>query len=548
MKLLSLVALFVWATVAVRAQETPIWGRVEIALESGKAYENPLYDVGEFSAVFTAPSGRTRKVNGFWDGGRGWKIRFMPDEVGEWQWRTVCSDAGNAGLNSRRGRFACVQSSSTYDLHRRGALHHPAGKYHLAHRDGTPFFWLGCTAWNGALKSTPDEWDRYLQHRRDHGYNVIQLVTTQWRGCDASAEGLVAFTGAGRITLHPEFFRRIDQRMDRVNEYGLVASPVVLWALPSGAGRHLSPGYYLPIHEAVLLAKHIVARYQGHHVVWELGGDGKYIGELEERWKEIGRRTFAGIDHAPATLHPQGRSYAGDRYAAEPWYSLMGYQSSHSTAEGTINWINQGPMARQWSLLRPMPYINMEPVYEQIRNFTDRDVRQASYWSLFATPVAGVTYGANGIWPWLREDGEPILNHGPSPNTQSWANSIGLPGSLQMGYLARFFRQFPWWDLMPANALLAQQPGTADYRRWTSVLSNADQSLILVYVPAAGDVELYNPAGTTFTGQWFDPVNDRHEEAAIARETGRVRATHRFEQDRVLVLRKAAPARVTRRD
>ena len=40
-------------------------------------------------------------------------------------------------------------------------------------------------------------------------------------------------------------------------------------------------------------------------------------------------------------------------------------------------------------------------------------MRNASYWSILATPTAGITYGANGIWPWLRE-GEEILNHGRS--------------------------------------------------------------------------------------------------------------------------------------
>ena len=518
--------------------QVPVWEKHEIILESDKLYDNPLYEVTEFSAIFTSPSGRIKKVNGFWDGGKTWKIRFMPDEAGEWNWETKCSDGNNKGLNSRTGKFSCIKNNRQDEIYRNGAIIHPKGKYYLTHNDGTPFFWLGCTAWNGALKSTPEEWDTYLKQRKANHYNVIQLVTTQWRGCESNEEGLVPFEGAGRITINPDFFKRMDARIDRVNDYGLVASPVILWALPSGAGRHLSPGYYLPVDEAVLLAKYIVARYQGNHVVWELGGDGRYYAEFEDRWKEIGRRTFRDTDHAPVTLHPHGRSFVGDLYAGEEWYSLMGYQSSHSNAEGTVNWINKGHMSQQWDKLRPMPYINMEPCYEQINTLNDQDVRNASYWSLFATPVAGVTYGANGIWPWLRRDGEEILNHRPSPVTFSWANSIVLPGSLQMGYLAQFFKQFEWWNFVPANELLVNQPGETIYNHWLSSLATPDRSLILVYIPVKTEIELFNPAQFQYSAQWFNPVTNKYSTATVKHENGRIRITHPGPGDVVLVLKR----------
>jgi len=322
--------------------QTPIWTKHEIRFTSAREYENPIYDIQDFRATFTAPSGRTKTVCGFWDGGIDWKIRFMPDETGPWTWKSHCSDESNSGLHERSGSFECVENMHEDDLHQKGAIQHEPGKYYLSHRDGTPFFWLACTAWNGALKSTDEEWEHYLGQRKANNYNTIQFVCTEWRGGDRNLEGLTAIEGTGYIRIHPEFFKRIDRRIDEINARGLLACPVILWALPFGQGRHLSPGYTLPLEEAVLLAKYIVARYQGNHVVWTLGGDGQYYGDQELKWKEIGRRVFKDIDHASVTLHPHGRSFVGDIYAQEDWYSVMGYQSSHSNSRGTVDWINRG--------------------------------------------------------------------------------------------------------------------------------------------------------------------------------------------------------------
>jgi hypothetical protein len=235
---LTLIFLLI-STILFAQTEVKIWEKFENEFTSSKAYEKPIYQVKEFSVTFTSNTGRKRKVNGFWDGGNTWKVRFMPDEMGEWKWITSCSDKDNAGLYNLQGNFTCVANDNRHPFYRYGAVIHPNGKYYLTYNDGTPYFWVACTAWNGALKSTDEEWEYYLSHRIKNHYNLIQLVTTQWRGADKNLEGLVAYEGSGEITIHPEFFKRIDQRIDEANAMGLLVSPVILWALPVGEGRHL---------------------------------------------------------------------------------------------------------------------------------------------------------------------------------------------------------------------------------------------------------------------------------------------------------------------
>lgn len=518
--------------------EIGLWMKQEVVFTSDTNYQNPLYDLSSLVVTYTSPSGRVKRVNAFWDGGTTFRTRFCPDELGGWTWRTECSDTDNKGLHGVTGSFTCVKQASPFDIYTKGGLVRPRGSYHLTHADGTPFFWTACTAWNGALKSTDAEWTKYLQQRADTGYNVIQFVTSQWRGCDVDSQGEVAFTGVDRIAINPAFFQRLDAKVDAINAHGLVAAPVLLWALPSGQGRELSPGYALPEREAILLAKYTVARYGGHQVVWFLGGDGKYIDEYEQRWKNIGRGVFGGEHPGLVAQHPQGRSWIGSAYANESWLDIVGYQSSHSNAQATVDWINKGPMAAEWDKLPARPLMNLEPNYEQIRKLiTAQDVRNASYWSLLATPISGITYGANGIWPWIRP-GEEILNHGDGAGVTPWYECIELDGSHQIGYLANFVRSLEWWRYRPCPELLIEQPGDAQYNHFIAVAKTDNHDSFLAYLPVKSTVRLRNPLDLRYAGEWFNPITNERSTAVVEHRGHVISATSPTEQDFVLLLRR----------
>jgi hypothetical protein len=539
MKLKTLfVSLLIFLSLTLSAQNTNAfkWKKYELIFTGSSVYENPVQDLRSLEVTFTSPTGRNKTINAFWDGGNIWKARFMPDETGTWLFTTKCSDTKNQGLNEQKGSFLCVMNSEKEDIFIHGSISRSPGSYHLSYADGKPFFYLACTAWNGALKSTEEEWNRYLMNRAGNGYSAIQLVTTQWRGCDKSSEGLVAFEGSGRIRINPEFFRLIDKKIDRVNDAGLVAVPVILWALQTGNGRELSPGYYLPDDQAVLLAKYIVARYGGNQVIWALGGDGVYTGSYEQRWKTIGRAVFDGKHQGIVAQHPCGRSWIGEVYKDEPWLDIIGYQSSHSNAESTVNWITKGPMSQLWAQLPARPLINLEPNYEQIGfRITDRDVRNAVYWSLFATPIAGITYGANGIWPWLR-DGEMILNHSDAPGTFTWDVSINFPGSIQMGYMAQFFKKLEWWRLFPAQELLIDQPGEKEFNQFVSVVKSEDNKTILAYLPVKLTIKIRKPLNAEYVVKWFDPVKNVYSDGKASEDGFVLTVTSPGERDMILIL------------
>ena len=106
----SLAILFSYSLKA--ADAVGIWMKFEKEFQSSKLYENPLDDVKKFVAHFTSPTGRTKNINGFWDGEKSWKVRFCPDELGTWKFTTECSDDTNTGLHNIISSFECVPHQS----------------------------------------------------------------------------------------------------------------------------------------------------------------------------------------------------------------------------------------------------------------------------------------------------------------------------------------------------------------------------------------------------------------------------------------------------
>jgi hypothetical protein len=203
-------ALFVAAShpIAHRAgSDVPRWGLVDATFTSSRTYENPLQDA-KVRVTFTAPSKRTQTVDGFWDGGTTWRVRFSPDEVGTWTYLTSATPESETGLHAQKGSLRVAASMGTTRLERHGPIRVAQGRTYLEHADGTPFFWLADTGGNAALLSTPEEFEHHIRERVRQRFTAVQWVATQWR---AAPQGdrlhELAYTGTERIAINPAFFQ-----------------------------------------------------------------------------------------------------------------------------------------------------------------------------------------------------------------------------------------------------------------------------------------------------------------------------------------------------
>jgi hypothetical protein len=119
-------------------QKVEQWGIFTIELK-GPSVGNPYTDV-ELSAVFKKNS-KEINVPGFYDGDGRYIIRFSPDELGEWVYKTK---SNVADLSGKTGKLKCVSPEK--------GNHGPVkivNTYYFDYADGTPYFSVGttCYAW-----------------------------------------------------------------------------------------------------------------------------------------------------------------------------------------------------------------------------------------------------------------------------------------------------------------------------------------------------------------------------------------------------------------
>lgn len=522
-------ALGVWSLTFAPAPPTvPRWGLFEGVFTSARALENPIQET-ELRVTFTDPSGRSRQVRGFWDGGSTWRVRFSPSQIGQWTFATETAPGALDGLHGQKGAFrvAAPRGSARFDRH--GPVAVARSRTYLEHADGTPFFWLGDTAWNGALLSTPEEWQHYIRQRVRQRFTAVQWVTTQWRASpDGDRLNQLAFSGRDRIAINPEFFQRLDQKVAALNRAGLLSAPVLLWAIGGGSNPAINPGFSLPEDQAIRLAQYMVARWQGHDVLWVLPGDGDYRGERSEKWKRIGRAVFGGQAHAPVVLHPGGMHWVLPEFQQEEWVDIHGYQSGHGDDDKTLRWMTEGPPSRDWKTGAPRPFINLEPPYEHHLAYQSRKpiephaVRRAVYWSLLNAPTAGVTYGGHGVWGW--DDGtKPPTDHAGSGVPLPWKNALVMAGAEQMRHVATTFTGIDFWRLRPAPAALAEQPGVEAAARFIAAAASEDRDLLVVYTPEVRTIALNGDAVPRGRATWHDPRTGAHTPAHAVRSASLIR-------------------------
>jgi hypothetical protein len=128
-----------------RSRERPpteigLYEKLELNVDLRATFSNP-FDPEEVDlwAEFTAPSGKTQKIWGFYNPGRFgavWMVRFTPTEAGDWKYQLHVRD--REGLaDSRPGEFRCVPSQH------HGFITIAPNKRYLRYSDGTSFYGVG---------------------------------------------------------------------------------------------------------------------------------------------------------------------------------------------------------------------------------------------------------------------------------------------------------------------------------------------------------------------------------------------------------------------
>ena len=367
-----------------------------------------------------------------------------------------------------------------------GRLRVTADHHHLEFADGTPFFYLGDTAWTLLNRASREDADRYLSNRAAKGFTVIQAVVLAPEG------GLTVPNANGDLPLidqdlsrpNEPYFQHVDYIVNKATELGLFVGLLPSWgsywkqtgrkdpSIFNGPGAH---GFGL------LLGR----RYRDKPVIWILGGD-QDVSSPEDRAVidalAAGLRKGDGGAHL-ITYHPRGPGFSSDALADAGWLDFNMYQSSHGGHDH-----DNGLFARHDYALSPArPTLDGEPRYEcmpvgfyfaevsRLDRFDDYDARQAAYWSLLAG-ACGHTYGNNNVWQFWQPGREPAL----WANLR-WQDALDTPGAFQMGLLRRLFESRPFTQLAPDDAMLLEAPAAGGAKVRAACAS--DGSFAFVYSP-----------------------------------------------------------------
>ena len=189
-----IVSLVTWLPLraALNSGEVHVWELQEITLRAANEYANPYVDVDCWIEL-EGPNFKKR-VYGFWDGGRTFKVRFVAMEPGEWKWTTGSNQPGDAGLNGGGGGVKAVdwsEAEKQQNPNRRGFLRATPNGRALQHADGTSFFmvgdtWLAASTWRlpfrgaaAAKDYVPGpgiSFEEAVAYRKRQGYNSVSFI------------------------------------------------------------------------------------------------------------------------------------------------------------------------------------------------------------------------------------------------------------------------------------------------------------------------------------------------------------------------------------
>jgi Protein of unknown function (DUF4038)/Putative collagen-binding domain of a collagenase len=388
-------------------------------------------------------------------------------------------------------------------------------KFYLQYEDGTPFFWLGDTGWELFHRLTSEEISRYLENRRQKGFNLVQAVIL------AEFDGLRKPDQYGNtplVDLNPEkpneeYFRRIDSTVKEAASKNMIMGLLPTWG--DKVTRLWGEGpVVFDEKNAYSYGSFLGKRYAADkNVIWILGGDRPAVVDTHD-WRPIWRSMARGIlegtgGKALITYHISGGSNStSQQIHQEPWLDINMMQSGHGGGHDVPVW---EWIERDRALLPSKPTLDSEPNYEDhpvnpwpkwdpaSGYFRDHDVRKQIYRSVFAGGC-GVTYGHHAIWQFWNPREEKI-NHAD----RYWTEALDRPGAVQAGYLRWLIESRSPLGRIPDQSMIVDGQGVKG--EYMTSLRDAQGRYGMVYLPVGKKIRINASfiKGREIVAWWFNP-------------------------------------------
>lgn len=389
--------------------------------------------------------------------------------------------------------------------------------------NGDPFFWLGDTGWLLFSKLNREEAVSYLDNRVQKGYNVIQIMVLH----SVSAKNVYGDSALvsmdvdkplvteGNSFAKPEeydYWDHIDFVIHEAEKRGLYVALVPVW------GGNVKSGF-VTCEQAAVYGKFIAERYKNlPNIIWLNGGD--ILGsDSIAVWNMLGKTINVNDSNHLITFHPRGRKQSSMWFHQEEWLDFNMFQSGHrrydqddsELAYGEDNWRY---VEADYNLKPVKPTFDGEPSYEGIPQglhdtlqpfWTDADARRYAYWSVFSG-ACGYTYGHSSVMQFYKPE-DTGAAYGAK---KYWTEAINDPGAGQMVYLKNLLLSRSYFDRVPDQSIVAEQPGDKyDYQVATR---GKDYAFVYTYNGRNMKINMGKIQGEKVKCSWLNPRNGKIEE------------------------------------
>lgn len=383
----------------------------------------------------------------------------------------------------------------------------------LQYPDGSPFFWLGDTAWELFHRCNREEADLYLKKRAEQGFNIVQAVAlAELDGLnDPNSYGEKPFIENDPARPNEAYFQHVDYIINRANELGIYIALLPTWGDKVFKDRWgMGPEIFTPA-TARIYGKWIGNRYKDRtNIVWVLGGDRNPRPNTQdvEIWRQMAEGIADGVgghDKALMTYHPQPAKPGGSSnwFHTDAWLDFNMQQTGHCPDKPTYQFISN-----DYNLAGTKPTFDGEPLYEDHPNCFNAkelghsipdDFRKMIYWDVFAGAF-GQTYGCHAVWQMFKNGRTPV-----NAPLRPWDKALDLPGANQMKHLKNLLLSRPFFTRIPDQKLIVtEQLSVPDY---TIATRSSDGSYAMIYFPTGkmAELNLSSLNGKQLNVWWYDP-------------------------------------------
>lgn len=407
----------------------------------------------------------------------------------------------------------------------------------LADEMGTPFFWLGDTAWEMIHRLDRDQVVRYLDTRQKQHFNVIQTVIL------AEFDGLNTPNAYGHTPLiendpmrpnvqssdSSDFWKHVDFVVDHAAKRGMRVALLPTWG-EWVTPRFAKPAIFQTPSQGYQYGRFLGDRYRDRtNIVWVLGGDrpGDEAPYGRSVWQAMAEgiadgtngesRQDGNANWSTTLISYHSMTSSSKWFHQEPWIDFHMWGTYHSSKD----WARSFEVAtRDYELQPPKPTLNAEPPYDEHprdydpRNgwFEEYEIRRAAWWSVMSGTL-GHTYGAHPIWQFY--DGKSLPKPKvPVPNVAkpriTWEQALELPVANQMRHLRSLFESVDFASYKPDTTWikLESNPGdSSSSKEKNRVAGGLGSDYGVVYVPTGETVvvSLDRLSGDSITASWYDP-------------------------------------------